>query len=163
MDRVIDQCGAVLNIRDSIELSRLSAENIDIQGKSVRSPSPDGRVEANDSEMQRERAIKRGLVHLKRYFMLIALQCYLDQNSPDRVLEQTSSSDASHCTFQNWVDSHHEFSQMIEEMENGGMDSLVPVEQMSPGDGIALTTEVVDVVNRRYVCFMTHPLLPIYP
>jgi hypothetical protein len=80
--------------------------------------------------------------------MMIAFQCYLDQTSP----EVPVKTDPARQSFKQWMDSHEEFNQMVEDMETGGMESLVPVEQMSPGDGIALTTEVIDVVNRRFGC-----------
>jgi hypothetical protein len=132
-------------------LSRLAAENIDVNV--VGSPEH-GRVsdsaqklEMSEPEFQRLRKIKRGLQYLKRYFMMIAFQCYLDQTSPEVPID----ADPPRSSFKQWMDSHEEFYQMIEDMETGGMESLVPVEQMSPGDGIALTTEVIDVVNRRFV------------
>jgi hypothetical protein len=119
---------------------------------SARASSPEisksaEKLAMTEPEFKRMRKIKSGLQYLKRYFMMIAFQCFLDQTSP----EAHNEAEGTVLTFKQWMDSHEEFYQMIEDMENGGMESLVPVEQMSPGDGIALTTEVIDVVNRRFV------------
>ncbi|RKO94243.1 inositol hexakisphosphate-domain-containing protein, partial [Blyttiomyces helicus] len=53
VDTVIDQCDATINLRDSIETMRVAADN------------------ASDDET-RKIAVKKGIVNLKRYFLLIA-------------------------------------------------------------------------------------------
>lgn len=131
VDDAIDRCSAVLNIRESIELCRLEAEL-----------EPKEDMKASLDSFDSNSPIRQGLLHLKRYFMIIAFQCYLDVTSAD-------SLGVDIMTFKEWMQSHSEFNLMIQEMEQGAINSLVPVEKMSPGDGIALTTEVLDVVNRR--------------
>ncbi|KAJ3280819.1 hypothetical protein HK104_000390 [Borealophlyctis nickersoniae] len=123
VDDAIDNCGALLNIRDAIETMRLQAEN-----------ETDERIKAA--------TVAKGLLHLKRYFYLIAFQSYLDQHEPGLGGELE--------TFKNWLERHPEFGTVAQEMtRDSGIDALVPVEHLSPGDGIALTTEVSEVVNRR--------------
>lgn len=122
VDEVVDNCGAYLNLRDSIEQWRIKAEN-------------------ETDENARKRAIRRGLLHLKRYFLLITFQAYLDQ-TPPTMIEKLES-------FRSWVARHQEFKTMREDLEHADIEALVPVEKLSPGDGIALTSEVLDVVNRR--------------
>ncbi|KAI9351265.1 inositol hexakisphosphate-domain-containing protein [Obelidium mucronatum] len=124
VDTTIDGCSAhSAHIRDAIEVWRLAAES-------------------ETDESQRRRAIRKGLACLRRYFALIAFAAYLDQKSnhtPNNELE----------SFKSWMNGHKEFDTMLEEMEHGGMKSLVPVEHLLPGDGIALTNEVIDVVDGR--------------
>ncbi|KAJ3024316.1 UNVERIFIED_CONTAM: hypothetical protein HDU68_008233 [Siphonaria sp. JEL0065] len=124
VDSTIDGCSIhSAHIRDAIEVWRLAAES-----------------ETDDS--QRRRAIRKGLACLRRYFALIAFAAYLDQKSnhtPNNELE----------SFKSWMQGHKEFDTMLEEMEHGGLKSLVPVEHLMPGDGIALTNEVIDVVDGR--------------
>ena len=44
---------------------------------------------------------------------------------------------------------HPEFETIREELKSNTIDPLVPVAELEPGDGMALTNEVLDVVNRR--------------
>ena len=126
VDDVIDSCSftvgsQTINLRDMIEQSRLSAET------------------ALD-ETQKMKMIKRGLLQLKRYFMLILFQTYLDQTLP-------ASGDRME-SFSNWYLKHPEFKTIREELD-GNIVSLTPVDILAPGDGVALTNEVLEVVNSR--------------
>ncbi|KAJ1539576.1 hypothetical protein HK405_012731, partial [Cladochytrium tenue] len=124
VDETIDQCSTYsTHLRDVIEKWRLAAEGA-------------------ENEQMRRRAVRKGLASLRRYFGLIAFGAYLTSVSPDEL-------GAVIDTFRQWMGRHKEFATMLEEMERGGLQSLVPVEHLSPGDGIALTTEVLDVVNSR--------------
>ncbi|TPX31687.1 hypothetical protein SmJEL517_g05062 [Synchytrium microbalum] len=123
VDSVIDDCGQFMNIRDSIEQCRLQAEN------------------ESDKDLKK-RAVRRGLLNLKRYFILILFQCYLDQNRLDHVTQRNES-------FKLWMDRHPEFATIREDFENADIQALVPVEKLAPGDGVALTNEVLKVVNSR--------------
>ncbi|TPX51665.1 hypothetical protein SeMB42_g01840 [Synchytrium endobioticum] len=123
VDAVVDDCGQFMNIRDSIEECRLQAEN------------------ESDKDLKK-RAVRRGLLNLKRYFILILFQCYLDENRLDRITEWRES-------FKLWMERHPEFDTIKEELENTDIQALVPVEKLAPGDGVALTTEVLNVVNSR--------------
>ena len=123
VDDIIDSCGTSINLRDTIEQSRQAAES-------------------ETDESQKKRFIKRGLLQLKRYFMLIVIQSYLDQNSADTG-ERTMS-------FSTWYHKHPELQTIQEELEEENILSLTPVDILAPGDGVALTNEVLDVVNRRH-------------
>ncbi|KAI8809960.1 inositol hexakisphosphate-domain-containing protein [Cladochytrium replicatum] len=123
VDNVIDSCDMLVNLRVAIEECHLAAES------------------AEDTK----RAIRRGKMYLKRYFLLIAFQAYLDAHPIDNVADFGSLQ-----TFSNWMNTHEEFSSMLDEFfmpEN--ISTLTPVERLAPGDGIALTSEVLDVVNKR--------------
>ncbi|TPX58470.1 hypothetical protein SpCBS45565_g07990 [Spizellomyces sp. 'palustris'] len=123
VDEFIDACGQQYNLRDAIEEFRLKAEH-----------APDEQTKAN--------AIAKGVLNLKRYFLLIAFQAYLNQNEPGFGVELES--------FTLWLDSHAEFKGMKHAMElENGMDAILPVEQMDPGDGLALSSEVLEVVSQR--------------
>ncbi|KAJ3127930.1 hypothetical protein HK100_009462 [Physocladia obscura] len=124
VDQTIDGCSTQnYHIREAIEIWRKVAES-----------------ESNES--QRRRAVRKGLACLRRYFSLIAFAAYLDSKS-----NHTEGSELE--SFKNWVSGHQEFETMLEEMEQGGFKSLVPVEHLMPGDGIALTNEVINVVDGR--------------
>ncbi|KAJ3117238.1 hypothetical protein HDU96_007497 [Phlyctochytrium bullatum] len=122
VDDIIDRCAFNVNIRDAIEYWR-------------------GVAEAEQDEVAKARAVKKGMLCLRRYFALIAFSGYLDDNPPNdcSTLE----------TFKSWMGRRKEFETMLEELENSGLKGLIPVEQLSPGDGIALSSEVLDVVTGR--------------
>ncbi|KAI8816483.1 inositol hexakisphosphate-domain-containing protein, partial [Fimicolochytrium jonesii] len=123
VDDVIDECGEYLNIRDDIEASRVDAMN-----------APD--------DMTRRAATDRGLVQLKRYFLLIAFQSYLAQNPPGLSNELQS--------FSSWLQKRPELKGMVRIMgQENDIHALTPVEHLRPGDGMALSTEVLEVVKSR--------------
>ncbi|KAJ3357018.1 hypothetical protein HDU83_009188 [Entophlyctis luteolus] len=125
VDRTIDGCSQhSTHIRDAIESWRILAES-----------------EAEDSP-QRRRAVRKGLACLRRYFALIAFAAYLDSKPNHTAGGELES-------FKDWMAGHQEFDTILEEMEHTGMKSLVPVEHLSPGDGIALTNEVLEVIETR--------------
>lgn len=71
VDLTIDLCSVHLNLRDCIEDFRLIAEN-----------EPDVEKASQD--------IRRGVQCLKRYFLIITFQAYLDQFTPDCLDEMES-------------------------------------------------------------------------
>lgn len=111
-----------LNLRSCIEGFRLQAEN------------------AAD-ETAKRRAVKRGIAALERYFYLICFQSYLSQTDLDTAEAMES--------FQDWMARHQELYTILQELDRDDMESLVPVERLNPGDGIALSSEVLSVVNQR--------------
>ncbi|KAI9328029.1 inositol hexakisphosphate-domain-containing protein [Zopfochytrium polystomum] len=124
VDLTIDRCSIhSTNIRNVIDTWKQTAES-----------------ETNDRS--RKRSVRKGLSSLRRYFGLIAFAAYLRSISPNEL-------SAGLETFKSWMARRKEFTTMLEEMERGGLQSLVPVERLSPGDGIALTDEVLEVVNNR--------------
>jgi protein-tyrosine phosphatase len=119
VDWIINICGIHSNIRNNIEIYRKKSEN-----------------ETGDS---RKRYIKRAVDSLKRYFMIIAFQSYLDQRNPD-CIDSVGS-------FVEWMNKHQEFNSMLNEINEY---SLFPVGYLEPGDGVALSNEVASVVNSRH-------------
>ncbi|OZJ03826.1 hypothetical protein BZG36_03823 [Bifiguratus adelaidae] len=122
VDQVVDSCAAYLNLRDCIEDFRNQAESA-------------------DSEEQRTNAIRRGVSALKRYAMLICFQGYLEQADPDDLKHLQS--------FERWYEQHPELETILQELRKPDMRLLIPVKKASLGDGVALSSEVVDVVNKR--------------
>ncbi|KAL1914564.1 uncharacterized protein VTP21DRAFT_8189 [Calcarisporiella thermophila] len=122
VDETIDNCAPCLNLRDTIETFRVQAEN------------------ASDPA-QKKQAIKRGVASLERYFLLVAFAAYLDETPADTVTDLES--------FSGWMDRHQELSTLLNELQRSGLDALVPVEKIAPGDGVALSSEVIEVVQER--------------
>ncbi|CAD6973573.1 unnamed protein product, partial [Tilletia controversa] len=69
VDDAIDACAAVTNLRESIELARLSAED-------------------TENERERRKWISSGIQSLRKYFELIIFQAYLDTVTPAELLEK---------------------------------------------------------------------------
>ncbi|KAI7872941.1 inositol hexakisphosphate-domain-containing protein [Spinellus fusiger] len=122
VDDAIDKCGVYLNLRDIIETTHIQAENEKDQEKC-------------------KRIVKRGILALERYFLLICFQAYLDDISPD-VMDTTES-------FEHWIKRHEELKTIQHELHRNDLALLVPVEK-SLGDGIAFSSEVMKVVSARH-------------
>ncbi|KAJ2964084.1 hypothetical protein NQZ79_g1039 [Umbelopsis isabellina] len=122
VDDAIDRCGKFLNLRDVIEDMHMQAEN-------------------EKDAASTKRAIKKGITALERYFLLICFQSYLDQTSPEAV-DDTE-------TFETWMKRHPELSTILLETRKEDIEVIVPVES-SIGDGVALESEVMGVVNSRH-------------
>ncbi|KAI9144841.1 inositol hexakisphosphate-domain-containing protein [Paraphysoderma sedebokerense] len=122
VDHTIDQCSSYLNIRDSIEDYRLKSEN-------------------ESDEVNKKKWIRKGLLSLERYFGLIVFQAYLDEITPATI----------HTTepFKSWIQRHPEILTIKAEFARNEEKSLIPVERQTAGDGVALTSEVTQVVNQR--------------
>lgn len=121
VDAAIDLCGSCLNLRDSIEEYRQKAED------------------AGDNKAY---FIKRGVQALRRYFQLIVFQAYLDQTPPDTLSRLDS--------FESWVRKRKELRTIRKDLEgHATLKALIPLEKVQPGDGVALTDEVLEVVARR--------------
>ncbi|KAJ3409888.1 hypothetical protein HDV05_004169 [Chytridiales sp. JEL 0842] len=140
VEYTIDQCGAGEHLRNSIEKWRTAAEV----------------AEKNKDDIGKKRCVRKGLVALKRYFTLIAFAAYLESHGSNCELGEHGDGDLDKErgrdgleSFTSWMESRKEFDTILEEMERGDLNSLIPVENLSPGDGIALTTEVLEVVNSR--------------
>lgn len=122
VDDIIDACSSKMNLRQNIEHWR---------AKSANEVDPDRKFTA----------IKRAAQNLRRYFYFIAFQAYLDQNPPES-LEQLVS-------FEQWMKSHAEFETLLLELDHSMENSIIPVSELKPGDGVALTSEVLAVVQSR--------------
>lgn len=122
VDEVIDDCGAKINLRTTIEESRLAAETC-------------------TDEVQKKRIVEKGLVLLKRYFLLIVFQSFLNQTTAESSEQMTN--------FSIWYSKHPELESIHQELNSADILALTPVDDLVPGDGLALTNEVIDVVNGR--------------
>jgi hypothetical protein len=127
VDECIDKCSQVMNLRLAIDTWRAHAEN-------------------STEENVIRRAVQKGVQYLKRYFIIICFQAYLDQTNPDQGLSEIES-------FAAWLKRHAEIVRMLDELEDAGAaghkEVLLPIHVLQPGEGIALTTEVLEVVRHR--------------
>eukprot|EP00834_Sanchytrium_tribonematis_P007654 NODE_726_length_4415_cov_0.494556.p1 type:complete len:1175 gc:universal NODE_726_length_4415_cov_0.494556:3709-185(-) len=120
VDDVIDNNSQIFNIRDSIEKYRVEAES-------------------TNNEKIRAECIAKGVLNLERYFILIVFQSYLDQNAPDAYLIK----------FGQWLKQHEEILQMFKELSKASIKDLLSIDKILPGDGLALTNEILKVVKSR--------------
>ncbi|KAG1474862.1 hypothetical protein G6F56_000086 [Rhizopus delemar] len=130
VDCTMEQCAVESRqVFDIIESARVQAEK-----------------EKEDDPNQFKRTVKRGITALERYFLFICFQAYLDDTSPSLVSETES--------FGHWMGRHPELSTILDDVlltnEEKQFRSLVPVERSLMGDGMALSTEVMAVVNSRH-------------
>ncbi|KAJ3335694.1 hypothetical protein HDU93_004652 [Gonapodya sp. JEL0774] len=123
VDDAIDTCAQFVNLRDTINQWRVKAET-------------------ETEAIPKRRAVRRGVIHLRRYFVLIIFQAYLNEQEPT-LLDELEP-------FSAWVDRHKELKTMHHELlQAESVTVITPVDHLKPGDGVALTTEVVQVVNSR--------------
>ncbi|KAL7332462.1 hypothetical protein PS15p_204505 [Mucor circinelloides] len=129
VDSILDQCSVGgSNLRSTIEDARIQAEK-----------------EQEEDPSQFRRTVKRGITALERYFMFICFQAYLDSTSPSLVRDTES--------FGLWMKRHPELGTILQDLLHTSDEfrSLVPVEQsLGGGDGMALSSEVMRVVNSRH-------------
>nr|XP_018260510.1 uncharacterized protein I303_07432 [Kwoniella dejecticola CBS 10117]OBR82668.1 hypothetical protein I303_07432 [Kwoniella dejecticola CBS 10117] len=121
VDEAIDATSTQFNLREAIEDTRQKAQ------------------EAQDPTVKRK-LTEKGLYHLKRYFHLILFQAYLDDRAPD---------DEDPYSFESFVRHRPVFRTLEKELEEGGLQSLAPIERIDPADGMALPDEVTQVVANR--------------
>ncbi|KAG6902829.1 hypothetical protein C0995_010714 [Termitomyces sp. Mi166 len=123
VDDAIDQCSAVINLRDAIEKSRNQAES------------------ATDEKQKRAFA-QKGLQNLRRYFELIVFQSYLQTTEPN--------ARESMETVESYVKNRPVIKTFQKELFAEGIDALNPLERVDPKEGMADPDEVTQVVaNRR--------------
>jgi hypothetical protein len=122
VDDIIDACSSKMNLRQNIEHWRAkAASEVDPERKST--------------------AVRRAAQSLRRYFLLIAFQAYLGQNPPDSLRKLIS--------FEQWMKNHPEFETLFMELDHSMDSAIIPVDELLPGDGVALTSEVLSVVKSR--------------
>ncbi|ORZ36629.1 inositol hexakisphosphate-domain-containing protein [Catenaria anguillulae PL171] len=196
VDDAVDVCAAYVNLRDEIDHSRQRIEYHLAQYKSNTPSSSGTRPGASStsapghgaagshhhlsaspaaSQQSQLRSphlalalaeVQRGLLNLRRYFILLVFQAYLDDvpSSTGPLAELES--------FASWMRRHPEIRGMQRDLDDlaalvadndvdmpstavdldviaKAMAQLVPVDAQTPGDGIALTSEVMDVVTGR--------------
>ncbi|KAG2217368.1 hypothetical protein INT45_012238 [Circinella minor] len=124
VDDAIDLCGKPTNLRTVIEETHIQMDN-------------------TENESERRKILKRGIVWLERYFFLICFQAYLDDTRPS-IMAETES-------FETWMKRHPEIKTIHQELRRTEHKSLItPVGELTLGDGVALTSEIVDTVNQRH-------------
>ncbi|ORX37949.1 inositol hexakisphosphate-domain-containing protein [Kockovaella imperatae] len=121
VDEAIDATSAQFNLRDEIE---------DLRMKALQCKTPD----------EKHHLVERGLNSLRRYYHLIVFQAYLDDTSPD---------EDHPYSFESFVRHRPVFKTLENELEEGGIEALTPIDRMEPAAGMALPDEVSKVVANR--------------
>ncbi|WWC93062.1 uncharacterized protein L201_008027 [Kwoniella dendrophila CBS 6074] len=121
VDEAIDATATQFNLREAIENTRQKAQ--DAQDPAVK-----------------QKLTEAGLHDLKRYYHLILFQAYLDDRAPD---------DEEPYSFESFIRHRPVFKTLEKELEEGGLQSLAPIERVDPADGMALPDEVSQVVANR--------------
>ncbi|PFH53133.1 hypothetical protein AMATHDRAFT_138191 [Amanita thiersii Skay4041] len=122
VDDAIDQCGTVLNLRESIEEARRLAES------------------AADVK-QKKMYAQKGLQNLRRYFELIVFQSYLQSTEPDTV--------QSFQSVEAYVNSLPVIKTFEKELHAEGLKALKPLERAHTKEDMADPDEVTQVVTNR--------------
>ncbi|KAF8734647.1 hypothetical protein AX14_003198 [Amanita brunnescens Koide BX004] len=122
VDDAIDQCAAVINLRNTIEETRVRAE------------------QATNSSEQKLYA-HRGLQSLRRYFELIVFQSYLQSTEPDTM--------RNFQTIEKYADNLPVIRTFLKELTAEGIDALKPLERADPKEDMADPDEVTAVVANR--------------
>ncbi|KAF5391632.1 hypothetical protein D9757_002462 [Collybiopsis confluens] len=121
VDNAIDQCAVVYNLRDSIEESRMQAE------------------EATDDKQKRAFA-QKALQNLRRYFELIVFQAYLQATKPDTFKDFED--------IETFVKNRPVIKTFEKELMADGMNALKPLKRAEV-DEMAHPDEVKQVVVNR--------------
>ncbi|PAV16188.1 metal ion binding oxidoreductase [Pyrrhoderma noxium] len=122
VDAAIDQCSDVYNLRDSIEDSRMRAEQA-------------------SNDQTRKSYAQRGLYNLRRYFELIIFQWYLSTIEPDTIRTVES--------FESFVKNHPVIKTFEKDLQAEGLNALKPLERVDLAEGVALPDEARQVVMSR--------------
>uniref|UniRef100_A0A0W0FRV3 Metal ion binding oxidoreductase n=1 Tax=Moniliophthora roreri TaxID=221103 RepID=A0A0W0FRV3_MONRR len=122
VDAAIDQCAVVYDLRDSIEESRLQAE------------------QASDDATRKIHAVK-ALQNLRRYFELIVFQAYLQSTEPNTMEDFES--------IETFVKNRPGKTFEKELTGAEGLNVLKPLERVNVVDGVAHPDEVEQVVINR--------------
>lgn len=122
VDNAIEQCSAVFNLKDSIEVARHNAE------------------QATDEKVKRAFA-QKGLWNLRRYFELIVFQSYLQSTEPDTI--------DSFENVETYVKNRPVIKTFEKELLAEGLDALKPLERADEKEGMAHPDEVTQVVKNR--------------
>ncbi|KAK0535009.1 hypothetical protein OC835_002504 [Tilletia horrida] len=176
VDDAIDSCAAVTNLRESIELARLAAED-------------------TENERERRKWISHGIQSLRKYFELIIFQAYLDTVTPAELLEKEMARPAesmellgmtipgpqeleddedvipevenqnlsisgpkSHrnrdgspllSSFEQFVVSQPVFDTIARGFNKIDIETIMPLQKVDAGEGLAMADEVADVVQNR--------------
>ncbi|KAJ3567855.1 hypothetical protein NP233_g6086 [Leucocoprinus birnbaumii] len=122
VDDAIDQCSAVYNLRETIDVLRVKSE------------------EATESA-QKKLYAQKGLQNLRRYFELIVFQAYLQSTIPDTMQSFES--------IETFVKARPVIKTFEKEMTRGGIGALQPLVGASAKGDMASPDEVTQVVMNR--------------
>ena len=121
VDDCIDQCSTILNLRRTIEDARVAA------------------LDAPNDEA-REQHIANGVQGLRRYFHLLLFQAYLESVRPESMLSNT---------FERFVKRQPVLETISKDLDKMDIATITPLRKMDVGDGMALSDEVIEVVQNR--------------
>ncbi|CAO1618211.1 unnamed protein product [Sympodiomycopsis kandeliae] len=124
VDDAIDRAGSVMNLRDSIEESRIAAEEIE---------DPENPI--------RKQRIAAGCQALRRYFSLIVFQAYLNATRPDTFQDMQ--------TFETFVKRQPVLQTIGKELDKAELSLITPLHRIEAADGMALDDEANEVVANR--------------
>jgi hypothetical protein len=138
VDEAIDMCAEVFNLRDSIEESRIKAEQ-----------AKDNMTRKNYAQrgmfyfLSLKTAINSisGIQNLRRYFELIVFEAYLQSTEPDTM--------QSFQSFESFVKNLPVLKTFEKELMAEGAAALKPLNRVDIGDGVALPDEVSKIVSNR--------------
>lgn len=122
VDDAIDQCSAVYNLRETIDILRVKSE------------------EATD-DTQKKTYAQKGLQNLRRYFELVVFQAYLQSTIPDTMQSFES--------IETFVKARPVIKTFEKEMVHGGISALQPLVGASAKGDMASPDEVTQVVMNR--------------
>ncbi|KAF9067827.1 inositol hexakisphosphate-domain-containing protein [Rhodocollybia butyracea] len=122
VDNVIDQCAVVYNLRESIEESRVQAE------------------QATDDKQKRAHA-QKALQNLRRYFELIVFQAYLQSTQPNTMQDFEN--------IETFVKNRPVIKTFERELMADGMNALKPIQRADLVEGVAHPDEVKQIVMNR--------------
>lgn len=143
VDELVDAAGKVTNIRDSIEECRQRANEV-------------------ADEREAYVALRRGILFLRRYLLLIIFQSFLCEQLHEATLERPGTpmeDNMSPCAsvsgqgsgFKLWLEDRPEIEGLLWAVQREhGLDTIEPAEgSVVPGQGFALTNEVWNEVQGR--------------
>ncbi|KAK4055018.1 hypothetical protein OIO90_003359 [Microbotryomycetes sp. JL221] len=125
VDEAITACGHTFDLLDAIEESRQAAED------------------AGENQELKHSHIAHGLHNLRAYYFLILFSSFLNESKAEtwRDLSDTYS-------YESYVKDRPVFKTIERELDNAGIDALVPLEKPILA-GNALTDEIADFVSKR--------------
>ena len=128
VDCILEEVSAVVNLRSSIEQYRKIAGD------------------ASDPNNIR-RTLRKGVIALKRYAMLILFQGYLNSQPPPSL---DSVGMLTFETFVQWLERHQEFTVLLNDLDcNNSLDILGEEALVAPKQLLTVATEVWDFVEHR--------------
>ncbi|KAF5359127.1 hypothetical protein D9756_003293 [Leucocoprinus leucothites] len=142
VDDAIDQCSAVYNLRESIDLLRVRSEEA-MEDARKKLYAQKGRAVAKFLSLSLSVSLSmiKGLQNLRRYFELIVFQAYLQSTIPDTMQSFES--------IETFVKARPVIKTFEKELSRGGISALQPLVGASAKGDMASPDEVTQVVMNR--------------